>query len=189
MAGCEQRLRKARSKCARIWSWAPMAAIPIVREKAGLEVIDLGAPIDVLWMRVSRAAGRSRQTLGRFRDGRILVMLDRGDYWQCAYVIRKGRIRRDSASADCLHFAKISRPSLRFWAGASDELKDWDDIKLLSVARRSPAQMVASGAALHWRFRARDVAGRRRGHQSRDSGRGRRGEYFVAAAVATLCDR
>ncbi len=62
----------------------------IVREKAGLEVIDLGAPIDVLWMRVSRQPADPIQTLGRFRDGKLLVTLDRGDYWQCAYVIAKG---------------------------------------------------------------------------------------------------
>ena len=62
-----------------------------VRERAGLRGDDLGAPIDVLWMRLSQARRTTReQALGRFDDGRILVMLDRGDYWQCAFVIRKG---------------------------------------------------------------------------------------------------
>src|ERR1700693_969182 len=62
----------------------------IVREKAGLEVIDLGAPIDVLWMKIARQADDPNQTLGRVRAGKILVTLNRGDYWQCAYVISKG---------------------------------------------------------------------------------------------------
>src|SRR6202163_1356470 len=62
----------------------------IVRAKAGLEVIDLGAPIDVLWMRVSRHPSVPAQPLGRFRAGRLLVTLNRGDYWQCAYVISTG---------------------------------------------------------------------------------------------------
>jgi 2-polyprenyl-6-methoxyphenol hydroxylase-like FAD-dependent oxidoreductase len=61
-----------------------------VRKQAGLEVIDLGAPIDVLWMRIPREKTDPEQTLGRFQAGKILVMLNRGDYWQCAYVIAKG---------------------------------------------------------------------------------------------------
>src|SRR5689334_12307356 len=56
-----------------------------VRQKAGLKGSDLGAPIDVLWMRIPKHEGDATQTLGRFDAGRILVMLDRGDYWQCAF--------------------------------------------------------------------------------------------------------
>jgi 2-polyprenyl-6-methoxyphenol hydroxylase-like FAD-dependent oxidoreductase len=62
----------------------------IVREKAGLEVADLGAPMDVLWMRLSRRPTDPGQTLGRVDAGRIFVMLNREGYWQCAYVIPKG---------------------------------------------------------------------------------------------------
>jgi 2-polyprenyl-6-methoxyphenol hydroxylase-like FAD-dependent oxidoreductase len=62
----------------------------IVREKAGLEVADLGAPMDVLWMRLSRRPTDPGQTLGRVDAGRIFVMLNREDYWQCAYVIPTG---------------------------------------------------------------------------------------------------
>ena len=61
-----------------------------VREKAGLEVIDLGAPMDALWLRLSRRPGDPEQTFGRIDAGRILAMIDRGNYWQCAYVIPKG---------------------------------------------------------------------------------------------------
>ena len=105
----------------------------IVREKAGLEVIDLGAPIDVLWMRVSRDAGDPDQTLGRFREGKILVTLDRGDYWQCAYVIPKGgfdAIQQNGLPA----FREDLETVAPFLAGRTEELKDWDDIKILSVA-------------------------------------------------------
>jgi len=62
----------------------------VLHEIAGLEVIDLGAPIDVLWMRLSRQPNDPDQTLGRARNNRVLVTRNRGDYWQCAYVIPKG---------------------------------------------------------------------------------------------------
>jgi 2-polyprenyl-6-methoxyphenol hydroxylase-like FAD-dependent oxidoreductase len=105
----------------------------VVREKAGLEVIDLGAPIDVLWVRLTREASDPNQTLGRFRAGKILVTLNRGDYWQCAYVIPKGafdEIRQDGLAAFREDIASVA-PFLR---GRADELKDWNDIKLLTVA-------------------------------------------------------
>jgi 2-polyprenyl-6-methoxyphenol hydroxylase-like FAD-dependent oxidoreductase len=105
----------------------------IVREKAGFEVIDLGAPIDVLWMRLGRRPDDPNQTLGRVRDGRILVTLDRGDYWQCAYLIRKGgfeEIRKKGLASFREDIAKVAP----FLLGRVDELKDWKDISLLSVA-------------------------------------------------------
>ena len=66
----------------------------IVREKAGLYVDELGAPMDVLWFRLSRHADDGEQTLGRITRGKMMVMLNRGDYWQCAYLIRKGDFDR-----------------------------------------------------------------------------------------------
>jgi 2-polyprenyl-6-methoxyphenol hydroxylase-like FAD-dependent oxidoreductase len=105
----------------------------IVREKAGLEVIDLGAPIDVLWMRLSRQSDDPNQTLGRVRSGKILVTLNRGDYWQCAYVISKGAfeaIREKGLPRFREDIAAVA-PFLR---GRVNELQDWSDIKLLSVA-------------------------------------------------------
>ena len=105
----------------------------IVRAKAGLEVIDLGAPIDVLWMRFTREPSDPEQTLGRFRAGKILVTLNRADYWQCAYVIPKGGIEviRQKGLAAFREDIKSLAPFLR---GRTDELKDWNDIKLLTVA-------------------------------------------------------
>jgi 2-polyprenyl-6-methoxyphenol hydroxylase-like FAD-dependent oxidoreductase len=104
----------------------------IVREKAGLEVIDLGAPIDVLWMRLSRDPNDRDATLGRIRGGKILVTLNRGDYWQCAYVIPKGdveMIRQKGLPAFREAIASVA-PFLR---ERTAELKDWNDIKLLTV--------------------------------------------------------
>src|ERR1700758_2325001 len=62
----------------------------MLRERAGLDVLDLGAPMDVLWMRLSRRSGDPGQTLGRVDSGRIFVTINREDYWQCAFVIAKG---------------------------------------------------------------------------------------------------
>jgi 2-polyprenyl-6-methoxyphenol hydroxylase-like FAD-dependent oxidoreductase len=104
-----------------------------LRERAGLEVIDLGAPMDVLWMRLSRRSDDPGQTLGRIDSGRIFVMLNRGDYWQCAFVIRKGGfddIRGRGLSALRDEIVRLV-PYLR---NSVDELNDWSDVKLLSVA-------------------------------------------------------
>ena len=66
----------------------------VVRAKAGLEIVDLGAPMDVLWLRLSRRPTDPGQTLGRVDARRILVMLNRQDDWQCAFVIPKGGFDR-----------------------------------------------------------------------------------------------
>ncbi len=104
----------------------------IVRERAGLQSEDFGAPMDVLWMRVSKRAGDPPQALGNIANGFILVMLDRGDYWQCAYVIPKGGIEDVQARGlDAFRATLVSiAPFMRDRVG---ELKDWDDIKLLTV--------------------------------------------------------
>jgi 2-polyprenyl-6-methoxyphenol hydroxylase-like FAD-dependent oxidoreductase len=104
-----------------------------VRSQAKLGVIDLGAPIDVLWMRVARQPDDPDQTLGRFRAGKILVTLNRDDYWQCAFVIPKGgfdAIKQKGLPA----FRETIESVAPFLRGRTDELKSWDDIKLLSVA-------------------------------------------------------
>jgi 2-polyprenyl-6-methoxyphenol hydroxylase-like FAD-dependent oxidoreductase len=105
----------------------------IMREKAGLEVADLGAPMDVLWMRLSRRPTDPGQTLGRVDAGRIFVMLNREDYWQCAYVIPKGgfdQIRQGGLTAFRGEITRLA-PYLGDRIG---ELDDWSDIKLLTVA-------------------------------------------------------
>jgi 2-polyprenyl-6-methoxyphenol hydroxylase-like FAD-dependent oxidoreductase len=104
-----------------------------VRGRAGLKVTNLGAPIDVLWLRLSRRPTDPRNPLGRFDRGKVFVMLDRGDYWQCGYVIPKGgfdEIRRQGLGAFRDAIAQIA-PFLRDRVG---EIRDWDDVKLLTVA-------------------------------------------------------
>jgi 2-polyprenyl-6-methoxyphenol hydroxylase-like FAD-dependent oxidoreductase len=104
-----------------------------LRERAGLDVLDLGAPMDVLWMRLSRRPDDPGQTLGRVDTGRIFVMLNREDYWQCAFVIAKGgfdEIRARGLPALRQEIAGLA-PYLR---DRVDELKDWSDVKLLSVS-------------------------------------------------------
>jgi len=104
-----------------------------IRDRAGFDVMRLAAPIDVLWMRVSRAPGDPEQSLGRVDAGKFLVMLNRDDYWQCAYVIPKGGFDaiREAGLASFQNDLEQIAP---FLAGRAGELKTWDDVKLLSVA-------------------------------------------------------
>ena len=103
-----------------------------VRQEAGLESDDYGAPMDVLWFRLTRKTSDSTETFGHFDAGRILVMLDRGDYWQCAYVIPKGGIERTKSEGLEAFRGRIVEMS-PFLSDRVDELKSWDDVKLLSV--------------------------------------------------------
>lgn len=103
-----------------------------VRERAGLPVKSLGAPMDVLWMRVSRAPTDPDKLMGRFDRGRIFIMISRGDYWQCGFVIPKGahaEVRARGIEAFRADIAAVA-PLL---TGRVGELKSWDDVKLLTV--------------------------------------------------------
>jgi 2-polyprenyl-6-methoxyphenol hydroxylase-like FAD-dependent oxidoreductase len=104
-----------------------------VRVSAGLAVDNLGAPMDVLWFRISRRSDDTTETFGHMETGAMMVMLNRNDYWQCAYVIPKGGIDRVKAKglpAFCDSVVAMS-PFLRDRIG---EIKSWDDVKLLTVA-------------------------------------------------------
>src|SRR5215208_497720 len=104
----------------------------VVRERAGLPVQDLNAPIDVLWMRLSRRPSDGAEPLGNFGAGNIFVMIDRGDYWQCAFVIPKGAAEKVKAQGlDALRASIVElAPQLH---DRVHELKTWDDVKLLTV--------------------------------------------------------
>jgi 2-polyprenyl-6-methoxyphenol hydroxylase-like FAD-dependent oxidoreductase len=105
----------------------------IVRERAGLRVEDIGAPMDVLWFRLSKKANDPGESMGRFETGRMVVLIDRGDYWQCAFLIPKGsieEIKRTGLPAFRQTVAQVVPP----FADRVDELRDWDQIKLLTVA-------------------------------------------------------
>jgi 2-polyprenyl-6-methoxyphenol hydroxylase-like FAD-dependent oxidoreductase len=104
-----------------------------VREKAGLKSDDYGAPMDVLWFRLSRKESDDTETFGHFEAGAMMIMLNRGDYWQCAYVIPKGGI--DQVKAEGLDaFRKRVLFMSPFLGDRVDELKSFDDVKLLTVA-------------------------------------------------------
>ena len=105
----------------------------IVREKAGLEVMDIGAPMDVLWMRVSKLSGDPGQLLGRIEAGQMLVMIDRGQYWQCAYLIPKGSLERLKQEGLAAFRSKLNGLA-PFLGERIEEIRSWDDIKLLTVA-------------------------------------------------------
>ncbi|MBB4367826.1 2-polyprenyl-6-methoxyphenol hydroxylase-like FAD-dependent oxidoreductase [Bradyrhizobium sp. cir1] len=104
-----------------------------VRERAGLEVEEIGAPMDVLWFRAGRKADETENLFARVEPGKMMITFDRGDYWQCAYVIAKGE--HDAVKArglqalldDVVRMAPVLR------SGIAD-VKSFDDVKLLTVA-------------------------------------------------------
>jgi 2-polyprenyl-6-methoxyphenol hydroxylase-like FAD-dependent oxidoreductase len=104
----------------------------IVQECAGLERQEFGVPIDVLWMRISKKPDDPQQSLGFFQHGKLLVLLDRGDYWQCGFVIPKGGFAEIKTRGlgqfqnDIVSFAGFLRDRV-------PELDDWSKIKLLTV--------------------------------------------------------
>jgi 2-polyprenyl-6-methoxyphenol hydroxylase-like FAD-dependent oxidoreductase len=104
-----------------------------LRERAGFHVEDIGAPMDILWFRMSRRDSDTGETFGHMEAGRMFVMINRTDYWQCAYVIPKGGI--DAVKARGLEAFRggiaVMSPFLRDRLG---EIKSWDDVKLLTVA-------------------------------------------------------
>lgn len=104
----------------------------IVRERAGLEVVDLGAPMDVLWMRLSRKSDDPGQTLGRVAAGKIFVMIDRNEYWQCAFVIPKGAAE-ETRNRGIEKFHKEITSLAPFLHDRIVELRDWNDVNLLTV--------------------------------------------------------
>jgi 2-polyprenyl-6-methoxyphenol hydroxylase-like FAD-dependent oxidoreductase len=103
-----------------------------LRRCAGLPVTELGAPIDVLWMRLSKHAGDPAQSLGRVEAGELLVMIDRGDYWQCAFVIPKGGFSALQRAGIDAFRQSIARLASNL-ADRVQELRSWDDVKLLTV--------------------------------------------------------
>ena len=102
-----------------------------MRDAAGLKVVDRGAPMDVLWFRLSYGTGQQHAALGRLAAGQALIMLDRGDYWQCALVIRKGTAEAVKAEGLAAFRARIAKLARR---QSVDEIESLDDVKLLTVA-------------------------------------------------------
>ena len=103
-----------------------------LRQAGGFKVTEIGAPMDVLWFRLSRRESDAH-TFGQIGRGRFAAMLNRGDYWQCAYVIPKGTLERLQAAGLEAFRANVAE-LLPIIADRVGELASWDDIKLLSVA-------------------------------------------------------
>ena len=103
-----------------------------LRRCAGLEVDDLGAPMDVLWFRLPRRDGDETAPLGRLTAGRMMVLIPRGDYFQCAYLIRKGGAEAlKAAGLDA--FKRAIGEVIPLFRDRTDALRNWDDVKLLTV--------------------------------------------------------
>ncbi len=103
----------------------------VLRDQSGLPSKVIGAPMDVFWFRLPKARGPN-QSMGVFDTGLILALIDRGDYWQCAFVFAKGSADRVRAQGLEAFRARIARaaPDL---AELTDAIRSWDDVKLLTV--------------------------------------------------------
>jgi len=103
-----------------------------LRHRAGLKAEDLGAPMDVMWFRISRKENDPAEVIGHVEGGRMLVMLNRNDYWQCAYVIPKGtadEVKQGGLDKFRNNVTGISP----FLGDRLEEIDSWDKIKLLTV--------------------------------------------------------
>jgi 2-polyprenyl-6-methoxyphenol hydroxylase-like FAD-dependent oxidoreductase len=103
-----------------------------VRERAGLLVEDIGAPMDVLWFRLSRRPDDTSETMGRFDRGRVSIMINRGEHWQCAYVIAKGSVEKIHERGIEQFRTEVAR-LMPFAADRVGEIAGWHDVKLLTV--------------------------------------------------------
>jgi 2-polyprenyl-6-methoxyphenol hydroxylase-like FAD-dependent oxidoreductase len=104
-----------------------------VREHAGLQVEEIGAPMDVLWFRAGRKQDESESVFARVEPGKMMISFDRGEYWQCAYVIAKGQYDAVKARGLQALLDDVVRMAPILKSGVSD-VKSWDDVKLLTVA-------------------------------------------------------
>jgi 2-polyprenyl-6-methoxyphenol hydroxylase-like FAD-dependent oxidoreductase len=103
-----------------------------VRAAAQPEVLEVGVPIDVLWFRISRKGSDPEQLLGNINYGRVLVLVNRTEYFQAGLIIPKGsfeRMKEDGLDA----FREIVRKIAPHLADRVEEIQDWDQVKLLTV--------------------------------------------------------
>jgi 2-polyprenyl-6-methoxyphenol hydroxylase-like FAD-dependent oxidoreductase len=104
----------------------------IVRREAGLRIEDLGAPMDVLWFRLPHKPADPAGPIGSFGAGHILVGIDRGDYWQCGFVIAKGALEAVKAKGlDAIRGAIADVAP--FLADRASGIQSFDDFRLLTV--------------------------------------------------------
>jgi 2-polyprenyl-6-methoxyphenol hydroxylase-like FAD-dependent oxidoreductase len=105
----------------------------VVRRQAGLEVENLGAPMDVLWFRLPCRSDDQQESMGVFEAGHIFVLINRGDYWQCGYVIPKGSFEEVRGRGLAQFRAQLAK-TMPMFTDRVGELTTWDQIKLLTVA-------------------------------------------------------
>jgi 2-polyprenyl-6-methoxyphenol hydroxylase-like FAD-dependent oxidoreductase len=104
----------------------------LLRQRAGLEVVSLGAPMDVMWMRLTRRPTDPGQTFGHAERGKMLVLINRENYWQCAFVIPKGAAD-ETRQRGLQAFRKQIVELEPFLSNRVEELQDWDQVSLLTV--------------------------------------------------------
>jgi 2-polyprenyl-6-methoxyphenol hydroxylase-like FAD-dependent oxidoreductase len=103
-----------------------------LRDRSGLQADSFGAPMDVAWFQLSRRPGDPGQVFGRVDQGKMIIMLDRGDYWQCGFLIRKSdfeNIKRRGVDA----FHQDIMTVAPFLADRTSEIRDWEKVSLLTV--------------------------------------------------------
>jgi 2-polyprenyl-6-methoxyphenol hydroxylase-like FAD-dependent oxidoreductase len=105
----------------------------LVREDAGFKPLEIGAPMDVLWFRLSRKGDDPQETFGRIEAGQMLILINRGGHWQCGYVIPKGSAELLKAQG-LEKFRENIAALAPYVADRTAELKSFDDVKLLTVA-------------------------------------------------------
>ena len=103
-----------------------------VRHQAGMSVHEFGVTIDVLWFRLPKGPDMHQPSLAYIKDGRIFIAIDRGDYWQCGSIIQKGEFEEIKAQGLEAFRNRIAR-TVPFLHSVVDELRDWEEVKLLSV--------------------------------------------------------
>ncbi len=124
-----------------------------LREAAQLQVQEFGVPIDVLWFRISRTGNDPEQLFGNINYGKALVLIPRGNYFQAGLIIRKGSFA-EVQERGLEAFREDIRHIAPYLGERVEELRDWEQIKLLSVQinrlrRWSRAGLLCIGDAAH----------------------------------------
>ncbi len=104
----------------------------MTREAARLQVMEFGVPIDVLWFRISRITNDPEQLFGNINYGKVLILIPRGDYFQAGLIIRKGSFEEIKAKGLDV-FRNNIRQIAPYLGDRVEELREWEQIKLLSV--------------------------------------------------------
>ena len=145
-----------------------------VRAEAGLDVMNFGAPMDVLWFRMSRLPNDPEESMGSFGRGAILVMINRGDYWQCGFVIAKGSLGQ--ARERGVEFFREEITTMAPFMRAAPRKSPASTSCVVDRQRRPRQAMASARVAVHRRRRPRHVADRRSRDQPGDPGCGGRGQ-------------